>query len=126
MMATSNRQVLTAIAALPEDERWAAVCELAAASARNYPAVVVARRTWDALCERCETHGVGNPELDWQPSGAFGMTHARATERARALLGEYDRRKRANWARKQAAKEPPPDLNLKQGDAPEGDEPPPI
>lgn len=112
----SNRDILTAIAALPEDERWAAVCELAAASARNYPAVVVARRTWNKLCELCETHGVGNPEFDWQPSGSFGMVYAPPTERARGLLREYERRRRMNWAKRQAAKEPPPDLkDLKPG-----------
>lgn len=124
----NNRQLLTAIANLPEDDRWAAVCELAAARARRYPALVVAKRIWGAIQELCEEHGIGPTYGNWDDGGSEGMAYAPPTDQARALVREYDRRKTLAWRKRQAEKEPPPELNLKPaGDSPaQGEEPPPF
>ena len=106
----NNRQLLKAIVGLPESEVWPAVCELAVERARHYPALVVARKIVDGLAELCEEHGIASGwGLDMADDG---MTYSKPNEDARALVREYDRRKKLAWHKRQLAKEPPPDLKL--------------
>ena len=47
------------------------------------------------------------------------MTYTQPNEAARRLVREYDRRKTLAWRKRQAAKEPPPDLRFEQGALPD-------
>ena len=106
-----NRALLEAIVELPQTDRWAAICELGLANARNYPAIVVARRIWSALADKCAEHGIADDD-DWAEAATERMAEVPASDNATVLLGEYDRRQRAAWLRRQQEKEPEPNLRF--------------